>query len=303
MPVLIRTILVICLLATPALAAEDTVEISSNHVTERDRLWENYTREAAVVGSGKLRLEARALMINKLSHDNSPDLTGFPFDDLEEVLAIRGTPDTVQSIDGGRFDLVGSYGLGSTAEAGFVMPVFTQSIEFVGNTPTMNDEDVGDLVIYGKFRREWKENTTLGGGLELSIPTGSERKRMGTGELAFNPYFNLRYSSGRVAIGGHIGYRMSEGEIPDVLNYSTFIVARGNEYLALRVELNGRYFKEQDFRGIDVKVPEEFNDLSVWPGIDVNVSDHITIRPQGQIHLTDDAWEYGLGIGIAVDLL
>ncbi len=294
MPAVTRYLLTLCLLGAATAVAAEEEAVPSNDVTEADRLWVTFTRESAVVGSGKLRLAARGMLINKSTGDSAPDLTGFPFDDLEQTLAIQGNPDTVESIEGGRFDLFGSYGLGSTAEIGFDMPAFTQSLDFAGSTPTINNEDIGDLMLYGKFRRMWREHTAIGGGLELFVPTGSEKKRLGTGELAFNPYVNIRHTRGRVAVGGHVGLRMSQGEVPDVLNYSTFVIARGNRVFALRVELNGRYYK--DFS-------EDFNDISVWPGIDFNISDRITVRPQGLAHLTDDAWEWGLGVALAVDLL
>jgi len=290
---LTRYILALCLLVAPALAEEEEVPVAADQVTERDRLWVNFTREAAHVGSGNLRLAVQGLAINKSTRDRTVDMTGFPVDDLEKALEIAGTPDTVENIDALRFDLVGSYGLGPYAEFGVDMPFFAQSLRFEGDTPTENTGDVGDLVIYTKFRKMVADNTSVGGGLELSVPTGSERKRLGTGELAFNPFVNARHTWGRIAVGGHLGFAISEGDPADVFNYSTFVIARATEILAFRLELNGRFFK--DFG-------QDFNDVSLWPGIDLNVTERVTIRPQGLAGLTSDAWEWGIGAAVVVDL-
>ena len=79
------------------------------------------------------------------------------------------------------------------------------------------DEDVGDLVLYGKFRKSISNSVMMGGGLEMSVPTGRESKRMGTGELAFNPFVNVRYTRGRIALGGHVGFYMSDGNVAEIL--------------------------------------------------------------------------------------
>ena len=289
---LTRYVLALCLLAAPAFAEEES-EVPGNQVTERDRVWVNYTRESAVVGSGKLRLGAQALLINKSTNDSSPDLIGFPFNDLERALEIAGTPDSVKSVDGNRFDLMGAYGLGPTSEIGFDLPILYQSIDFVGDTANRNDGDVGDLILYAKFRKMVSSSASIGSGLEMSIPTGPERKRLGTGDLAFNPFVNARYTRGQVAVGGHLGFNMSEGPVADVFNYGTFVIVRPTDVFALRLELNGRFFKDYG---------DEFNDVSLWPGIDLNVSKRITVRPQSMIHLTSNAWDWGIGLGVFVDL-
>lgn len=298
---LTRLVLALFLLAAPALGQGDATvsadeEVPSDHVTERDRLWSNYTRENAIVGDGNLRLGLQVFWINPGSNDNEPDLTGFPFDDFEQALEIKhGVEDVeVKSVEGTRFDVMGSYGLGPTSELGFDVPVFYQSIKFEGDFPaTMNTGDMGDMIVYAKWRKMLSSRASLGTGLELSLPTGSERKRLGTGDLAFNPVLNGRYAWDHVALGGHIGYNMSEGSTEDVLNYSVSTVARATAMFALRVEITGRFFR--DFG-------ENYHDVSLWPGLDVNLGEHVIIRPQTMVHLNDDAWEWGAGIGMFVDL-
>ena len=306
MKFLSRYVIVLCLLAVPAWAAEEE-GIPPDHVTEQDRVWANFNRETAVVGSGNLRLAVRGTLINKSVTDDEPDLTGFSFIDLLQAIDIgngeagtcgdrqRDTCAKVKSIDGVRVDVRGAYGLGSTAEIGFNMPFFSESLKFAGDEiPTMNTEDVGDLVFYGKFRKMLSSSTSVGGGLEVMVPTGSERKRLGTGETAFNPFVNIRYTNGRIAVGGHVGFNMSGGNIPDVLNYSTFLIARGNEVVAFRLEFNGRFY-----RGFGT----DFNDLSLWPGLDLRIARAVTVRPQAHVGITHDAWDYGIGLAIVVDVV
>jgi hypothetical protein len=85
---------------------------------------------------------------------------------------------------------------------------------------------------------------------------------------------------------------MSEGSVADVLNYSVFTIARASDVFALRLEVTGRFFR--DFG-------EDYHDVSLWPGLDFNVWERVTIRPQGLVHLNDDAWEWGIGVGMFVD--
>lgn len=303
-----RHILALFLLAGVAHAEDEPQQVPGNYVTERDRQWANFTRETAMVESGQLRLGVQGSLINKSTDDRTPDMIGFPVDDLERAMDIgKGLPDPpvegedpfadertrVRRVEGNRYDLLGAYGLGPYAELGFDMPFFTQSIKFASDDPTMNNGDVGDLVIFTKFRKEVFRYTSVGGGMEMSIPTGSERKRLGTGELAFNPFVNARFSWQRLAFGGHLGMNFIQGSGPDVFNWSTFVILRANDLFALRLESNGRFFR--DFG-------KDFNDISLWPGIDFNISDFVTVRPQGLTGLTSDAWEWGVGLGVFVDI-
>jgi hypothetical protein len=279
----------LCFAAATA-GAEDAEEATpANHVSEKDRVWTNYTREAAVVGKGTFRFALRGTLINKSVDDNEIDLTGFPLEDFEE----RQVPaDKVKGISGGRFDLLGSYGLGPLAEIGYDMPFFIESID-MENNPTINTGDVGDLVLYGKVRKMISSRTAGGLGLEITAPTGNERKRLGTGETAFNPFISVRHSFDRIALGAHTGYALYTGSVPDVFNWSAYAVARANEQYAVRVEVSGRLFK---YRG------DFFNDVSLLPGFDFDLTQSFTIRPQGLVHLTEDAWEWGIGIGLVLTL-
>lgn len=247
--------------------------------TEGDRVFRNFTREAATVGDGSVRVELRGLRVEDQSN---PDLNilGFPIGDK------------VDGVSGGTIDLLGSYGLGKHMEVGVDMPVVMQKMRFkTGHT--IREEDVGDLLLYGKMKRQVAEHCAVAGGLEVSLPTGPESKGFGTGEVGMNPFLSTRYQRGRFAVGAHIGYDFFTGQVDDVLNYSVTGTVRGNENLSLRTEISGRLFKAG---GVD------YHDVSILPGIDVRVSDRFTIRPTLLAGITDDSMDWGIGLGLALQL-
>jgi hypothetical protein len=279
----------LCLSAVTATAAEDEEATAPPGISDRDRVWNNFNREAAVLGKNKFRFAVRGMMINKAVDEADLDLTGFPLDDFE---IRQNPPDKVKAVEGGRFALLGSYGLGPMAEIGFDMPFWTTSIKF-DNNPTQNYTDFGDLVLYGKVRQMIANNLAAGLGLEIKVPTGIERKRLGTGETAFNPFVSARYTYGRLGFGAHAGYNIYTGTVPDVVNWNSNVLAMVTKKIVLRVELNGRHFKEDS---------HTYHDVSIYPGLDFHFSDLINIRPQGLVGLTDDAHRWGLGLAIVVNL-
>src|SRR5262249_54415272 len=106
-------LLTICA-ATPSLHAVE--------VTDADRTYGNFMRDAATVGDGKIRLELRGMT---MENENEPRITlaGVPVDDFEQVRNIcknhtdRGCDDPkndfeLDKVQGGTIDLLGSYGLG-----------------------------------------------------------------------------------------------------------------------------------------------------------------------------------------------
>lgn len=263
--------------AAPAIAADVGV-------TEADRVSLNFTREAATVGHKKVRLELRGVTIED---DADPDLNliGFATEGFE-----RRTGDKITRIKGGIIDLLGSVGLGNNAELGFDIPFFIQETEFETKSSD-NDEDVGDVVLYGKFKRKVAERCVAAAGLEIKIPTGPERKQFGTGELGLNPFLSTRYTRGRFSLGGHVGWYIYTGSVPDVFNYSVEGILKGSDRYAIRAEFSGRRFK--DFG-------ETFDDMVVLPGIDFLLTDSFVIRPNGLIGVTPEAWDWGVGLGLAL---
>jgi hypothetical protein len=254
--------------------------LASTDVTDQDRMWANFTREAAIVGDKHLWLELRGMKLDDDVGGPTLGLSGYPLKDP-----------TIDDINGGRFDLVGAYGIGA-AELGIDLPfVMQEQIKYTDGS-TVDHAGIGDLLLYGKFKRQLAEHWAGALGLELSAPSGSSRDYFGSGNLGLNPFLSTRYQSGPFAVGGHVGFLLNTGSQPDVFNWSVEGVVRGNELFALRCEFNGRLFR----------AGQEFNDIAVWPGIDLNLIDHIIIRPQGMAHLTDDAIDWGVGIGLVFTL-
>ena len=99
-------------------------------------------------------------------------------------------------------------------------------------------------MLHAKFRKMVSNSAAVGGGLEISTPTGPESKRLGTGELGLNPFVNARYTSGGFAVGAHLGYQFFENAPRQCFNYSVFLIARRNEFLVVsarvqRTDLQG----------------------------------------------------------------
>lgn len=244
-------------------------------VTDADRTYRNYTRETATVAEGQIRVELRGLQEQDENHTRL-NLLGFP---------ISG----VDRLSGGVIDLVGSYGVTKNAELGFIVPGYIETLHFK-NATQKTDEDVGDLQLYGKFKRSVAEHCSVGAGLELSLPNGPEAKGFGTGELGLKPVISTRYQRGPFAVGANVGYEFYSGDVPDVLNYGAEVIVRGSSAYAIRTEIAGRVFDQGGTR---------FNDLTILPGIDVNISENLTIRPTGLANATDTALDWGIGLGVA----
>jgi len=142
-------------------------------------------------------------------------------------------------------------------------------------------------------KRQVAEHCATAFGMELKLPTGIENKRLGTGEMGFQPFLSTRYQKGRVAVGAHVGYQIYTGSVRDEFNYSVDVVLRATDAYAIRTEVSGRLFKTDNRR---------FHDAVVLPGIDLNLTDRITLRPTGIANLTDEAIDWGLALGIAAQL-
>lgn len=261
-----------------SLAGETALGMDTE-ATEDDRTFQNFAHEAAVVADGSLRLELRSL---RVEDEPGADLNvvGFP---------VAGD---VRGIKGGSIDLLGSYGISKRAEVGLDLPLVIQKTLRTGRT-NINEEDVGDLVLYGKMRHWVAPNCAIAGGLEVSLPTGPEHKGFGTGEVGMTPFVSTRYQRGRGTVGAHLGYQVFTGGVEDVLNYSMSGTVRGNATYSLRTEISARYLEVGG---------KEYHAIAVVPGIDVRLSNRLTVRPTGLAGLTGDAPDWGLGLGIALSL-
>ncbi|HXQ24619.1 MAG TPA: OmpA family protein [Candidatus Acidoferrales bacterium] len=265
---------------------------SAADVTDADRTFRNFTREAATVNQGDVRLEVRGLE-EEDDGDTRLNLLGYPVH--------LGSPANKRHLTGGVVDLLGSWGLAKNAELGFDIPGYIQSLKFANGT-RKNAQDVGDILMYLKIKRAVAEHCSVGAGMELTLPNGPVQKGLGTGEMSFNPNVSTRYQRGRLAIGANVGYQMYTGDTRtqtaindfqavDVFNYGTEVIVRGSALYALRVELAGRVFNQHGTR---------YHDLTVLPGVDFNVANNLIIRPQGMAGGTGTALDWGIGLGIAM---
>ncbi len=285
---------VLCGLFVPVLAQEaaPTAATPELVVTDADRVVRNFTQEAAVVGKNQLRLELSGFTLHKDS-DVRLDLIGYSIKPFEENIGSE-----VHSLSGGVINLLGSYGIGGTAEVGVNIPIMFEDLslrdpETGFNAGSMNAADMGDLLMYAKFRREVMDHLSVGAGMDLLLPTGIEKDGFGTGEVGTNPFVSARYQQGRVGTGINVGYLFNTGDVPNVFNWGWELIVRANKTFALRCEITGRLFDQAG---------DKFDDVTVLPGVDIAMGDRLVIRPSGLTHITDEAIGWGVGIGIAYTL-
>ena len=254
---------------------------SAADVTDADRTYLNYTRETATVGEDNLRLEVRGMTVAD-EGGNRLNIIG--------IRLRRLYPDREgHNLSGGEIDLLGSYGLGKNAEVGFIVPGLFQSLQFQ-NAPTLNATNVGDLKLYGKFKRSVAEHCSVGGGVELTMPNGSRNTGLSRGELGATPVLSTRYEYGKYALGVNAAYEIYTGDAVDVFDYGTEGIVRVSDTWAFRTELAGQVFKDGG---------HQFDALQLLPGIDFNLSDNMVVRPTGMVGLTNSALDYGIGAGLA----
>lgn len=272
-------------------------EVPEVPVTDGDRLVTNFQREAAIVPQGQLRLELHGFTgIDEKTHDGPQVIyRGFPPGDADRG-ELRAD---LRDLSGGVVGFRGSYGLVENSELGFNVTGVLQRLHFSDGT-TEYEQDMGDLSLYGKYKYSICERTALAGGLELSLPTGQEKKRLGTGNVGMNPFVSTRYTAGRWAVGGHVGYQLNaeapihashSQSVDNVFNWSVNALARADKTYGLHAEITGRHFR---YGGAHV------DDVSVVPGVDYRYSNSVTIRPFGIAGITEEAIDWGLGLGVSM---
>ena len=247
-------------------------------VTDADRTFRNFTRETATVPEGQVRVEIRGLSV----HDEGKTRLN--------TIGVLQPRDSVKSVSGGIIDLLASYGLGKTAEIGLDIPGVIEEKRPTSG-PTVNNSDIGDVLLYGKFKHSVAEHCAVGAALEMTMPNGPQHKSFGSGELGVTPVVSTRYQQGPLGVGGNVAYTTYTGDVPDVFNYGAEIIVRPSELWALRAEIAGRVFHQRGTR---------WHDLTILPGIDFNLSNNITIRPTFLANGTKSALDWGIGCGVAV---
>lgn len=258
-------------------------------VSNKDRLSLNFTREAANVDAGTLRLEAKGALVWNQG-DPKLNMAGFPL------------PRNSASLTGGTVALLGSYGITDWAEGGFQITGVWQSLQRKEGGPYENTADVGDFLLYFKAGRplgdlvnlpenldEAEQAVQVGAGFELTMPNGPTSKGAGSGSFGGNPFLSTRISQGPWALMGHAGYFVYTVDAPDTFNYDVSGILRVTDRWGLRAEWSGRVFKSG----------QTIWDAVFLPGIDYNFSERVTIRPSGMVGNTKYAPSYGLGLGIA----
>jgi hypothetical protein len=189
------------------------------------------------------------------------------------------------------------------AEIGLFIPYRRVSVDdpFFGDS--LDEDGIGDIRLYGKgmLRSDWVD---VGFGLELTFPSGDEDKGLGAGEVGFLPFGTGAVHLGPVDLRAHAGYlayadqetRIFGVDVPpNLIVYGGGLFWGINDYVAARAEFLGET--------TDSDAPDA-SAVVFEPGIDVRIplgAVDLLIRPTGAVGLTDAAFDWGVGGGIAVN--
>ncbi len=199
-----------------------------------------------------------------------------------------------------------AYG-GASWEAGLLLPyrhVDGKACEtFIGRTICADDEEdgFGDINLYGKyiFRSEYVH---VGGGLDLSLPSGDEDKGLGAGELGVAPFATAAAIIGPTEVRAHVGNLFFTGSDSwsyysrhpsDVLFYGVGLFYAINDRVGVRGELLGSRIDRDDDQDV----------LAFEPGVDVRIplgAVDLILRPTAAVGLTDASADWGVGAAVGV---
>ncbi len=246
-------------------------------ITNADRTYRNFTREAAVVNTGQFRLEVRGMAVKNNTHTQI-DLAGQPARGIDDLTA-------------GLIDLVGTYGFAPNAEIGFIIPGVVETVDRVGGSGKTYG-DIADFQMYGKVLIPAATRCKVGVGLEVGTPNGPEHLGLGTGGVGAKPFLSSRYENGRLGIGAHLGYEFYTGDATNAFDYGGEVLYRVASIVALRTEMVGRILKDG----------KTFNDMTFLPGLDLSVTEHVRLRPTALVGATPESLNWGAGLGVALTL-
>lgn len=213
------------------------------------------------------------------------------------------------------FELRGSYGQ-KYWELGGVLPYM--SLDDTNGQENRNDQGLGDIRLYGKVLPIRTSLVDVGGGLEVSLPSGHEqhdlydgevgllagRSALGAGEAGFLPWVNASVHLNLVDVRAHAGYRFfadqddrwpSESWVYGGGLFAPLPVA-GDLGLGLRAEFVAQTMNQN---GVDTIV------AGFQPGIDFRIpADRLDVwlRPTGYVPMTDPSPNWGIGLGIALNI-
>jgi len=302
------------------------------NVSNVDRVWKNFTREAATVEAQQLRLEVRAFRVEERATGNRDGCGGPLRKNCARLNTIGQRVVGVESLNGGIFELLASYGLAENAEVGLIIPGYVESFHRDdGTRRTIND--MGDITVYGKFIQAVANNCSVGGGLEMVFPPwkGLDRRAetirtpIPLNEDGSDPDPNRRppffepdapspgqvgtytgFSTGELGLNPFISSRYQQGRLGlgGHVGYTFYTGSRAKEvfnYSAHTLMRAGdAWALRVELNGrVWNQFGETWHDLVLMPGVDFHLLENLTIRPTGLANLTKTAMDWGLGVGIA----
>lgn len=176
-------------------------------------------------------------------------------------------------------------------ELGLILPYINVDDD-TGSAVPHNPQSVSDLRLYAKGTPLQTALLDIGGGFELTVPTGRESRGLGAGEVGYLPYLNTSLHLNVVDVRAHFGYHWYSGDPTwdeELVYGGGFFIPLGHS-AAARLEFVGTTPNE---RGADS------DEVSFEPGLDFRFplqSDLTFIfRPTGLIGMTSSAPDWGIG--------
>jgi len=192
-----------------------------------------------------------------------------------------------------------AYG-GERWEVGARLPFLFVDGRACSSCSKLDESGIGDVQVYGKYVYR-AEVIHVGGGVDLSLPSGDDDKGLGAGELGVAPFATAAVPIGPVELRTHLGnlfYTDSTSfrgqDIPaDVLLYGGGVFWDIRDRFAVRVEAVGARIDRDEFENV----------VSLQPGLDVRFplrAVDLLLRANTAAGLTDSAPDWGVAVGLAV---
>ena len=208
--------------------------------------------------------------------DRPSGSNGFPLNHPKcDISAQQRTASS--EIDGGRFDLVGAYGvwLDSRSRASTSRSSCRRSHRLRhGSASARRTAASATCCSYGKFKRQLAEHC---GRRDRRSRSARRRARRASSSVPVTPD-SIRSSPPATSRVRLRSAGTSASSSTSTIAAGCLQLERGGHRARQRrcsrcaVRSNGRLFKDDS---------ETFNDIAVWPGLDFNLTDNIIIRPQG----------------------
>jgi hypothetical protein len=158
--------------------------------------------------------------------------------------------------------------------------------------PGFENDGFQDINFWGKVIPIRTDLYPGGGGLVVTAPTGDGQFSLD--EWGFEPFVTGAVAAGPVSIRGMRGYtRYLDIDDSDGLTYNLGVLAPCGERVVLRGEFDGAHY-------FDLNADE--NPVSFVPGLDIAFpmgTNELILRLSAAAGLTDEASDWGIGIGFA----